>query len=125
MPEYRVYIVQWSLKFDPEDRQTTRDVQAAKMAIKRWCHAAQYGRRFIGFVVVSEESAIELAARLATETAPLGNIDNLHVFGAPQPDDIACANAGTFGPLNHWVRAGWVEARERNKPQNVRRFQRR
>lgn len=102
-----------------------RDIGAAKAAIKRWCHPALYGRRLIGFVVVSDESAIELATRLAAETATLSNIDNVHVIGAPQPDDIACANVGTFGPLNHWVRAGWVEARERNKPKHMRRFQRR
>jgi hypothetical protein len=125
MIEYRVYLVFWSLKLDPADNKAEREIKTAKSAIKRWCHAAFYGRRMIGFVVVTNETALDLAARLSEETKELYELENVHVLGAPQADDVACAAVGAFGPLNHWIRAGWVEARELNKPKNVRYTKRR
>jgi hypothetical protein len=125
MNSYRVFLVYWLLKLDPEAQEAIREVGAAKAAVKRWCHPAFYGRRMIGFIVVTDESALELAKRLNDETKSFYWLENVHVLGAPQPDDIACAAAGTFGPLNHWVRQGWIEARKRNGSNDVRRAQRR
>jgi hypothetical protein len=122
---FRAYIVFWSLKLDPEEPKARKEISIAKAAIRRWCHPALYGRRLIGFVVVTDETAIELAARLKEETQDCHEIENVHVLGAPEADDIACAEVGSFGPLNHWVRCGWVEARQRNSPKDMRRAQRR
>jgi hypothetical protein len=114
--EYRVYVIFWFLKLDPEDKQAKREVATAKQAIKRWCHAALYGRRMIGFVVVSDESALELVRRLKEATEHLHELENVHVLAAPQPDDVACAAVGTAGPLNHWIRAGWVRLGSSTNP---------
>lgn len=124
MNDNKVYIAFWSLKFDPEEPTAKKEIGQAKAKIQRWCHPALYAKRMIGFVVVTDETAQELAKRLGAETQDLQSLDNVHVILAPQPDDIACAMAGTFGPLNHWVRTAWVEARKRNGPQNVRHSQR-
>jgi hypothetical protein len=121
--EFKVYLVLWLLKFDPEDDR--KKIASAKATIKAWCHPAIYGKRAIGFVVVTDESASDLALRLRVANQDSSDMDNIHIILAPESEDIACAFALNFGPLNHWVRAGWVEARQRNAPKHMRHRQRR
>jgi hypothetical protein len=79
----------------------------------------------IGFIVVTDETALELVIRLRDATKDLYSVEEIHALAAPKPEDIACASAGLFGPLNHWTRVGLVEARKLNQSKNVRQHQRR
>lgn len=93
-----------------------------KKDIARWCQPGLHTNSTVGLLVVTSESSEELAVRIAPCIENLTGFNQFWCFTAPE--DIISQH-GQFDPLMHRVRKAWVEARKRNRPQNVRYPQRR
>lgn len=83
-----------------------------------------HGKRMVTMIIVTEESVAEIGARLHSVIVGADSIENFWMLLAPKPNDVFGWN-GNFDPAVHRIRQAWVEAWERNKPQHVRKLQRR
>jgi hypothetical protein len=89
--------------------------------IKRWCHWVKQ-HRLQSFVVVSDETPHELRIRINPFIFEKPGIGGAYCFTAP--DDLVGDHGALEGLRFHIDRAK-VEARERNRSQDVRYRQRR
>jgi hypothetical protein len=117
----QVIILILSLKYELEHCE--RDLKAAQASIKRWCKKGMHGKRMVAILIVTEETACELGARLRPVISNLDSIENFWFLPAPKNDDVF-GQHGNVDPLVHRIREAWVEARKRDKPQHVREAQR-
>lgn len=120
---YDVFVLQVILKNDLED--APKLTGRVLSFIKRWCKPAMHAKRNIGYVIVTDETLDQLGDRLwpeLQELIELGSVERFFLYPAP-PGVIS--DHGKMDALAHWIRAGRVEAGERNKPQHVRDRERR
>ena len=120
--DFQVILVILSLNYELEI--CGRDLVAVQSSIKRWCKRGMHGKRMLTMIVVTDEFVAELGTRLHPVISRADSIETFWIFPAPNPDDI-CGHYGNLDPAVHWIREAWIEARERNKLQHVRKPQRR
>lgn len=121
-----VYLLQIILKNDLEKEASV--TPKIMTMVSRWCKPAMHAKRNIGYVIVSDESLEEISKRLSSglfKLQELGSIERFFIYPAPEK---VISEFGDIDPLMHYIRSGYVEARKRDKPQNMRnrkRWQRR
>lgn len=118
---YSVFLLQLITKNDLED--TPRLTGDVLKLIQRWCKPGMHAKRNIAFVIVSDETLQDLAARLwgaLQEMKELGRIERFFLTAAP---DEVISDHGNIDPLRHWIGLGRVEAGQRSKPQDMRKGQ--
>jgi hypothetical protein len=106
-----------ALKFDIED--VKGDLIRLTRAIKCPLKPCMHGKRMVGYVIVTHESVDELRDRIKQTLEDLEGIDDYHIFPAPKPEDVV-GRAGSFNPLAHYLRLGWVENRQLGKSDDMR-----
>lgn len=111
-----------SLKFELED--CGRDLAEIQKKIRRWCKRAMHGKRMVALVIMTEETVHEIGVRLHEALTSASSVENFWIVKAPEPNDIF-GQDGNFDPAVTRIGEAWVEAWERNKPQDMREAQRR
>jgi hypothetical protein len=114
---YSVYILQVITKNDIEDTpRLTRDVLSF---VKRWCKPGMHAKRNIAYVIVTEETLRELSSRLWNDLIRLQDLGSVERFFVQTAPEEVISDHGSLDALMHWMRAGRVEAGERNKAQDM------
>ncbi|WP_156398537.1 hypothetical protein [Mesorhizobium sp. Root102] len=115
---HSVFILQVITKYDIED--TPRLTREVLSFVKRWCKPGMHAKRNIAYVIVTDETLHDLASRLWNDLIRLQELGSVErFFIQPAPDEVI-SDHGSVDALMHWMRAGRVEAWERNKAQDVR-----
>jgi hypothetical protein len=120
---FSVFILQLITKNDLED--TPRLTGQILTCVKRWCKMGMHAKRNIAFVIVTDETLSDLGTRLwpdLTRLQELGSVERFFIHAAP---DEVISDHGAIDALMHWMRAGRVEAWERNKAKDMRYRKRR
>jgi hypothetical protein len=116
---YKVMLL--SVIFLYEVERAAPEVVKINRAMKRWCRPTMFGKRVVGFVILTEENSGELVERLRPV---LDGITAIHDYRCHTIlNDIAGKNGG-FDPLATYVREAWEELRKRNDPKYVRQPER-
>jgi hypothetical protein len=110
-----------TLKFEIEDCKS--DIARLLKILRRPVKACMHGKRSLSYVVVTHETERECRERIKDELERLESIDGYWIFPAPKPDHVV-GRVGPFDPLAHWLRLGWVEAREWRDSENMRERER-
>lgn len=121
---HEVYFLTLILKNDHEDADRLKPKVLSQM--KCWCKPGFHAKRTIIFVVVTPETLDHFFDRInpfLTELKESGSIERFML--APAPDAVITDHNRQFDPLAHYLRTGRVEAAERNKPERLRRRERR
>jgi hypothetical protein len=120
---YSVFILQLITKHDFEDMpRLTGNVISF---VKRWCKPGMHAKRNIAYVIVTDETLQQLSLRLWEDLVRLRELGSVErFFLQPAPEEVI-SDHGAVDALMHWMRAGRVEAGERNKAQDVRYRKRR
>lgn len=120
---YTVFILQVITKSDLED--TPRLTREVMSFVKRWCKPGMHAKRNIAYVIVTDETLQDLARRLWDDLVRLQELGSIErFFLQPAPVEVI-SDHGAIDALMHWMRAGRVEAGERNKTEDMRHRQRR
>lgn len=119
IPQYKVMLLRVCLTLEIE--RTGPVVGQVIREVKRWCRPAMHSKRAVAFVILTEETAKELKARLKPMLDRITSMENYWVHTIL--DDVE-GMAGDFDPLRTYVTEAWQELRKRNNSKYVRQPER-
>lgn len=93
------------------------ELAAINAALKGYWYKWIRVHRLQSFVVVTHETPLELKRRLADVIFEKPGIGGIYCFTAPE--DLV-GNYGELEALRFHISGGWLEARKRNRTQNMR-----
>lgn len=120
---HEVFFLEIITKNDLED--TARLKGQVIPVLKCWCKPGFHAKRSLKFVLVTDETLEQLFGRISGFLLDLqesGRIERFMLHPAPT---AVITDHGQMDALAHWLRAGQVEAAERNKTQRLRHLERR
>lgn len=121
---HTVFVLEIITKNDLEDTQHLKSRLLTQM--KCWCKPGFHAKRLLKFVVVTPETMPQLRDRILPileEMKDLGSIERFMISDAPKM--VITDHYSEFDPFAHWLRAGHVEAAERDKPKRLANRERR
>jgi hypothetical protein len=119
MAFYKVMLLTASFLYEVE--RAAPEVGKVVKATKRWCRPVLFGKRAVGFVILTEESAKDLVERLRPMLDAITTIADYRCQTVL--DDVVGKNGG-LDPLRSYVLEAWAELRKRNHPDYVRQPER-
>lgn len=120
--KYQAVLLTLSLKFELED--CGRDIATIQRAISRKTTRGMHGKRMVTLIIVTDELVQAIGSRLRPIIDGANSVENFWIMLAPKPNDVF-GQWGSFDPAVNRIREAWVDAWNRNKPQDMREAQRR
>ncbi|MCJ2061014.1 hypothetical protein MKL09_31405 [Methylobacterium sp. J-048] len=116
-----VYFLEIIAKNDLED---TGNLKARVISqVKCWCKPGFHAKRLLKFVLVTPETLDQLFDRLAPMLESLKDSGSIERFVLHPAPSAVVTDHGKIDALAHYLRAGQVEAAERNKSQRLRHLE--
>ncbi|MEE7489425.1 hypothetical protein [Methylobacterium oryzae] len=120
---HEVFFLEIVTKNDLED---TGNLKARIVpSVKCWCRPGFHAKRLLKFVLVTPETLDQLFDRLRPMLEGLKDSGSIERFVLHPAPSAVVTDHGQLDALAHYLRAGQVEAAERNKTQRLRHLERR